>query len=154
MSLWVLLAVVGAFVLAVGYLAALGARSPLRVLFIPPTAWSLALDSWRSNPRVLAAITSLVVCSAGLQLYFVNTAGHDPQMLLITSIVWQASMAALTAALAVPLHLFVIHRYWQAPVEHPLDRDHHVRIFAKDPRPRNGREVYSTLASWAPPWQG
>lgn len=116
MSIWVGLAVLCALAAAIAYLAFRAAKSPLRPLYIPPTAWRLALDCWRNNPRVLSAMALLVVSSAALQFYFVNTSGHDPQTLLITGVVWQAFMAALTAALAVPLHLFVIHVYWRGPL--------------------------------------
>jgi hypothetical protein len=110
-NLWVLWPVLGALALAIGYLALRGARSPLRPLLIAPTAWRHALDCWRTNRRVLLAITLLVVLGAALQAYFVNASGYDAGALQIASIVWQALVAASTAALAVPLHLFIIRAY-------------------------------------------
>ena len=117
-SVWVLLAVLGSLAPAIGYLAFRGASSPLRPLVIPLAAWRLVYGL-RFNPKILLAISSLILFGAALQLYFVNTPGYDAQVLQISSIVWQALMAALGAALAVPLHLFAIHRFWRARVADP-----------------------------------
>jgi hypothetical protein len=111
---WIALGVLGASLLLLGYLGRQGARSPLRPLSIPIPAWQFALTGWRTNPRVLAAVSAVVALGAAAQLYFVNTSGHDEVTLLIASIVWQACAAALAAAVAVPLHLFVIHAFLRA----------------------------------------
>ena len=112
----IVVSVLGALLVAVGYFAVRGALSPLRPLGIPPTAWRLAGDSWWWRRKVVLAAASLVAIGAALQFYFVNTSGHDQRILLIASIFWQAFLAMSFAALAVPLHLFVIHVYLKATV--------------------------------------
>ncbi|HEX3408295.1 MAG TPA: hypothetical protein VHS81_13750 [Caulobacteraceae bacterium] len=116
-----LLAVLGVLALAIGYLAFRGARSPLRPLLVPLAAWRLALASWRFNRKVLLAISALILFSAALQVYFVNASGYDAQVLQFFSIAWQALVAALSAAIAAPLHLFVIHGFWRARVADPAE---------------------------------
>jgi hypothetical protein len=114
-------AILGALVFAALYIAIRGAMSPLRPLPIPLAAWRLAIDSWRWQRKIVLAVASLVVVGASMQFYFVNTSGHDQRILLIASIIWQAFMASFVAALAVPLQLFVIHVYLQAPVADPSE---------------------------------
>jgi hypothetical protein len=118
---WIVLTILGALLLAVVYLAVRGAMSPLRPLSVPLTAWQLAIDSWWWQRRIVLAVSFVVVVGASMQFYLVNTSGHDEWTLLIASIFWQAFMAAFVAALAVPLHLFVIHVYLQAPVADPSE---------------------------------
>ena len=118
---WVVYAILGALLIVVVYLGVLGAMSPLRPLPILLTAWRLAVESWRWQRKIVLAVSLLVFTGASLQFYFVNTSGHDEQTLLIASIFWQAFLATLVAALAVPLHLFVIHVYLRAPVADPSE---------------------------------
>jgi hypothetical protein len=105
---WIVWTILGALLFAVGYLAIRGAMSPLRPILIPLTAWRLAIGSWRTQRRIVLTVAFLVAVGALMQLYFVNTSGHDEWTLLIASIFWQALMATFVAALAVPLHLYVI----------------------------------------------
>jgi hypothetical protein len=113
---WTVWTIISALLVAAAYLAIRGARSPLRPLHIPVMAWRLAIDAWQWQRQVVLAVSALVVVGASIQFYFVNTSGHDEWILLIASIFWQAFMASFVAALAVPLHLFVIHVYLKAPV--------------------------------------
>jgi hypothetical protein len=117
---WIVL-ILGALLLAVVYLAIRGAASSLHPLLIPLTAWRLAIGSWRTQRKIVLALAFLVVVGASMQFYFVNTSGHDEWTLLIASIFWQALMATFVAALAVPLHLFVIHVDLQASVGEPSE---------------------------------
>jgi hypothetical protein len=109
-------AIIGTMLVGVGYLATSGAMSPLRPLPILLAAWRLAIDSWRWQRKIVLAVSFLSVVGASMQLYFVNTSGHDEWTLLIASIFWQAFTASFVAALAVPLHLFVIHVHLRAGV--------------------------------------
>jgi hypothetical protein len=111
----------GALLFAALYIAIRGAMSPLRPLPIPLMAWRLAVDSWWWQRKVVLAVAALVVIGASMQFYFVNTAGHDQRILLVASIFWQTFMASFVAALAVPLHLFIIHVYVKAPVSDPSE---------------------------------
>jgi hypothetical protein len=117
----IVLSILGALLLAVVYLAIRGAMSPLRPLPIPLIALGLAIDTWWWQRKIVLAVSFLIVVGASMQLYFVNTSGHGKWTLLIGGIFWQAFMASFVAALAVPLHLFVIHVYLQAPIADPSE---------------------------------
>jgi hypothetical protein len=118
---WIAWTILSALLLPVGYFAIRGAMSPPRPLPILLTAWQLAVGWWWWSRKIVLAVALLVVVGASMQFYFVNTSGHDQWTLLIASIFWQAFMATFVAALAVPLHLFVIHVYLQAPVADPSE---------------------------------
>ena len=100
----------GAALLAAAlYVVYRGFRSSLRPLMIFQAGWSAAFRSLSGAPRAVVAIGLVIATGAGLQLTSTAFPIFDEQTFFVTSIVWQAVMATALAALAVFVHLFIIH---------------------------------------------
>ena len=91
-----------------GFVAWRGSVARLRPLPIPIMAWRQANVFVFSHLKVVLGLSAMIAFGLALQEYFLNTPGYDEWTLLIASVFWQAAMAAMSAALAVFLHLRLI----------------------------------------------
>src|SRR5262249_34441685 len=101
--------------------------------------WVLALTRFWAIPRTVLAISLVIVSGAGLQILFTYWHILDDRTLLIASIAWQGVMAACIAALAVPVHLLIIHDFLAA------------RRFGADTLFFRGEAVNQSLIARPPP---
>jgi len=90
-----------------GYIIWRGAKSDLRPLMIPIMAWRQAVLFVRGHIKTALAMAAIIVSGIAMQNYFSNSSAGN-WALLGGSLIWQAAMAAIMAALAVPLHLALI----------------------------------------------
>src|SRR6185503_5564902 len=102
MQPWLIWSAIGAAVAIlaiVGYTAYVGFRSSLRPLLIFRTGWATAIRCFLAIPRTALAISLVILTGAGLQLLSTAFPIFNERTLVIASVVWQALMATVLAAL-------------------------------------------------------